>query len=70
MHQVDVSMASLWDEAQSQSERLGEEERERREMSESQPGTSREEDRERESVCVMAGHHSIKLTCEWIKRYI
>ena len=31
MHQVDVSMASLWDEAQSQSERLGEEEREREE---------------------------------------
>ncbi len=55
------------DEAQSQSERLGEEERERREMSERQPGTRREEDRERERVCVcvMAGHHSIKFMCEW-----
>ena len=35
----------MMDEAQSQSEKLGEEARERREMSERQPGTRREEDR-------------------------
>ena len=45
-----VPVGAMMDEAQSQSERLGEEERERREMSERQPGTRREEDRERESV--------------------
>ena len=48
---TDVPVGAMMDEAQSQSERSGEEERERREMSERQTGTRREEDREKESVC-------------------
>ena len=57
----------MMDEAQSQSERLGEEEREREKRDERE--TARDEKRgrpsEREIVCVMAGHHSIKLMSEW-----
>ena len=44
--------------------------REREKRDERETARDEKRGREREWVCVMAGHHSIKLTCEWIKRYI